>query len=358
MAKNASFKLALIGTGNIAQAHATGFGKLPGVEVVAGCDTSQRSREAFAAKFPGVRLYATWAEMFKAERELAAVSICTPNSLHCDAALAALAARLHVLVEKPMAMDAKQARRMVAAAAKARRHLTVGFQWRFDHRTRMIRSQVDAGEFGKVLYVRVQALRRRGIPNWGVFGRKDLQGGGPLIDIGVHCAEMAHYMMGSPQPVAASGGAWTYLGDKPTRAMCMWPDWDHRTYTVEDLAVGMVRFANGAMMAIETSFAAHIEKDEWNVQIMGEKGGAVWDTGTVFKDAGGYMWNMRSPILGPPHSGPDWEVIHDAKMRNFVAAARDGAPDPSDGAQGLMVQQILDGIYASAAAGREVAIRA
>ena len=67
---------------------------------------------------------------------------------------------------------------------------------------------------GKIMYGRVQALRRRGIPNWGVFGRKDLQGGGPLIDIGVHVLETTHYVMGSPKPVAASGSIYTYLGNK------------------------------------------------------------------------------------------------------------------------------------------------
>ena len=119
----------------------------------------------------------------------------------------------------------------------------------------------------------MQALRRRGIPNWGVFGRKDLQGGGPLIDIGVHMLETAHYAMGAPKPVAACGSTYTYIGDKPSNVASVWPNWDYETYTVEDLAVGHIRFANGAMLSIETSFAAHIEKGEWNFTLMGEKGG-------------------------------------------------------------------------------------
>ena len=110
------------------------------------------------------------------------------------------------------------------------------------------------------MFVKCQALRRRGIPNWGVFGQKKLQGGGPMIDIGVHVIEMAHYMMGSPEPVAAAGNTWTYMGNKKSAVVSQWPNWDYKTYTVEDLAIGQIRFDNGSILQIEASFAgAHRE---------------------------------------------------------------------------------------------------
>lgn len=354
-------KIAFIGTGGISHAHATGFSKLGDqVQIVAGCDIKQEALDNFCNKWgKDIRQYKDWKVMLKQEKDLDAISVCTPNGVHCAPTIDALKAGKHVIVEKPMAMNAKEAKAMYDAAKKAKKTLTIGFQWRFDHRTRMIRSLIEKGEFGKILYVRVQALRRRGIPNWGVFGQKKLQGGGPMIDIGVHCCEMAHYMMGSPKPVTASGNTWTYLGDKPMNAMCGWPNWDYKTYTVEDLAVGNVRFDNGAMMSIEASFCAHIEKDVWNVQIMGEKGGAVWDSATVFRDQDGYMWNMNSPVLGGGggSNGLDWNDIFNVKMRNFIEVIRDGKQNIADGIHGVMVQQILDGIYASAEAGHEVKIK-
>lgn len=355
------FKLAFIGTGAISHAHARGFAKLGNqVEIVAGCDLKQEALDKFCKEWgKDIRQYKDYRAMLRAEKDVDAVSVCTPNGAHCLPTIAALQAGKHVIVEKPMGMTAKEAKAMQAAAAKAKKHLTIGFQWRFDRRTQMIRKQIEAGEFGKILYVRVQALRRRGIPNWGVFGQKKLQGGGPMIDIGVHCTEMAHYMMGSPRPVTATGNCWTYLGNKPMQALTRWDNWDWKTYTVEDLAVGMVRFDNGAMMSIESSFCAHIEKDVWNVQIMGEKGGATWDTGTVYKDQNGYMWNMNSPFLGAGggSDGLDWTDIFIVKMRNFIECARDGKKDIADGKYGVMVQQILDGVYASAKAGKEVVIK-
>src|SRR5258708_2765192 len=133
-------------------------------------------------------------------------------------------------------MNAIEGKAMLAAAKKAKKHLVIGFQHRFEPKSAVIKRQIDDGEFGKICYVRCQALRRRGIPNWGVFGRKDLQGGGPMIDIGVHIMKTAHYLIGSPKPISASGNIYTYLGNKPMQALANWPNWDHKTYTVEDLA--------------------------------------------------------------------------------------------------------------------------
>ncbi len=107
-----------------------------------------------------------------------------------------------------------------------------------------------------------------------MFGHKDLQGGGLLIDIGVHIMEMAHYVMGGPKPVAASGHTFQYIGDKKSNVACMWPNWDHKSYTVEDLAIGQVRFEDDSVMQVEASFAAHV-KDTWDFTFMGEKGGLL-----------------------------------------------------------------------------------
>jgi predicted dehydrogenase len=183
-----------------------------------------------------------------------------------------------------------------------------------------------------------------------VFGRKELQGGGPMIDIGVHVIEMAHYAMGSPKPVAASGNTWTYLGDKPSDIESAWKGWDWKTYTVEDLAVGLIRFANGATLSIEASFAAHIEKDVWNFSLMGEKGGANWDPPQVFSDQHGYMFTHAPAFV--PHQG--WDANWAEKMRHFVEVCRDGRANIAPGESGLMVQQMLDGVYRSAAARQEV----
>ena len=137
---------------------------------------------------------------------------------------------------------------MIAAAKANDVKLVCGFQYRYHPTTQMLCRARDAGKFGDIMFVKCQALRRRGIPNWGVFGQKKLQGGGPMIDIGVHIIEMAHYIIGSPKPIAASGNVWTYLGDKKSKTVSPWPNWDHKTYTVEDLAVAGSIACDGDMV--------------------------------------------------------------------------------------------------------------
>jgi predicted dehydrogenase len=346
---SSAFKVGFIGAGGIAVHQMNHLKKLGGVEITCAADVNPASL-AKAKELQNIgTTYADYKEMLRKETTIDAVSVCTPNGLHAENTMAALEAGKHVLVEKPMAMNAKEGQRMLDAAKRAGKQLIVGFQWRFGANSELIKSQISSGEFGKVLYVRCQALRRRGIPNWGVFGRKDLQGGGPMIDIGVHIIEAAHYMIGSPRPITATGNTWTFHGNQPSNVKSVWPNWDYKSYTVEDMAVGQVRFDNGVMLTIEASFVAHVEKDIFNIQIMGERGGAVWDPPQVFKDSGGYMLN----------STPGWMPQVDnfaEKMRHFVEVCQGKRYNDAPGEHGLMVQKILDGVYASAEAGREVTI--
>ncbi|MDX1564194.1 MAG: Gfo/Idh/MocA family oxidoreductase [Phycisphaeraceae bacterium] len=344
-------RIAFIGAGGIAGAHMDRLIERDDVEIVAMADLNEEAMARKAEKYGIGQRFTDYKEMLE-KVQPQAVSVCTPNFLHAPAAIDAMNAGAHALVEKPMAMNAEEGQQMVDAAEANDRKLCVAFQWRFSPKTAFLRQAIDEGQFGDVLYARVHALRRRGIPNWGVFGRKDLQGGGPMIDIGVHMLEAAHYTLGSPKPVAASGQTWTYLGDKPAEVRSVWEDWDHETYTVEDLAVGQIRFENGAILSLESSFAAHIERDVMNFSIMGEKAGANWDPSVIYRDEGGYMINSEPHWL--PKGGH--VTIFKAKMNDFVEHVLYDKPTQIGGEEGLMVQKMLDGIYASAEAGKEVSI--
>jgi predicted dehydrogenase len=341
-------RIGFVGTGGIAFAHLNYLVKMTDVEVVACTDVSPANLEKAKTQYNVKGLYSDWREMLKNEK-LDAVDVCTPNGLHKQPTIDALNAGCHVIVEKPLAMNAKEGEAMVAAAKKNKKHLVIGFQFRYSAPVQMLKQAADAGQFGNILVMKCQALRRRGIPNWGVFGRKELQGGGPMIDIGVHVMEMAHYVMGSPKPVAATGNVWTYLGDKPSDVACMWPKWDHKTYTVEDLAIGHIRFENGAVMQVEASFAAHCE-DKWGFNFLGDKGGGTLDGPIIYRDQDGYMVHLKPDFL------PKVDAF-EVKMRSFVDTALYNKPTESPGEAGLAIQKMIDGIYESAARGREVAIK-
>ncbi len=355
--KSNKIRLAFIGTGGISASHLDALRQLPQYEIVAGCDIKPERNTWFKAHdiCQNANTYTDFNEMLKKEK-IDAVDVCTPNGVHAPATIAALNAGCHVICEKPMAMNPKECEAMCAAAEKAGKLLEIGFQWRYHPSTLMCMRAIKEGVLGDILYVKVHAMRRRGVPNWGVFGQKALQGGGPMIDIGVHQIESAHCAIGQPKPVAASGKTWTFLGDKPSKVVSMWPNWDYKTYTVEDLCVGQVRFENGILMQIESAFCSHLEENEYlNWEVMGTKGGFNFRDNTIYHDMAGTMVNSKAAYLP---IGNAWDQFFINKLQNFSDAILKGTPLGADGQEGTAVQKIIDGLYRSAAKGGvEVAIK-
>lgn len=220
--KGKKLRVAIVGCGGIAQTHLEAYKSIPEVEIVAGVDILQERLDVMESKWglPKKALFKDWKVMLKKIKP-DAVDVCTPNGVHAPAVIDALNAGCHAITEKPMGMNVKECEEMVKVAKKNKRKLSVGFQQRYHNNTEFLVRARDEGQFGNIMFVKCRALRRRGIPNWGVFGQKELQGGGPMIDIGVHLIEVAHYFMGSPKPVAASGNVWTYIGDKPSEVVSM-----------------------------------------------------------------------------------------------------------------------------------------
>ena len=145
------------------------------------------------------------------------------------------------------------------------------------------------------------------------------------------------------------------MGNKASTVKSQWPNWDYKTYTVEDLAIGHIRFDNGAILQIEASFVAHIERDVWTFNLMGTKGGADWEKPAIFTDRNDYMI-METPGYVP--GGTDFTSMFTSKLRNFIDSATIGTPQIAPGEAGLAVQKMLDGVYRSAeAGGKEVTIK-
>ena len=372
--KGKKLRVAVIGCGGIAQSHLAALKNIPEVEVVAGVDINPERLKVMRDKWgvPEKALFGAdvktgktlsqtgWRDMLKAMGgKIDAVDVCTPNGVHCQPVVDCCKAGKHAMVEKPMAMSVAEAKKMIAAAESTGVKLSVGFQHRYRPASQALIEARENGAFGDILFVKVRALRRRGIPNWGVFGQKKLQGGGPMIDIGVHMIECAYEFMGCPKPVAASANTWTYLGDKEekTHVRSMWPGWDWKTYTVEDLAIGQVRFENGAIMQIEAAFAAHIKENEVHeFSAMGTKGGCHFPSGEIYTDQNNTMVNL-TPAWSDA-KGEEWNVLFTKKLQNWVNGCLKGTELDASGYDGLNVQRILNAVYESAAAGgKEVAIK-
>ncbi|RYG40578.1 Gfo/Idh/MocA family oxidoreductase, partial [bacterium] len=208
--------IGIIGSGGIARgAHMKGYAEIPEqCEIVAVCDVNEEAAKAAADLFGVKTIYTDYNDLIKDER-IQGVSVTTPNKFHKDPTIAALKAGKNVLCEKPLSMDAAESREMCDVARESGKILQVALQSRFTGVGRFLKSYIDAGHMGDVYFARAQALRRRGVPGWGVFIDKEKQGGGPLIDIGVHILDFTLFLMGYPKPVSASGKTWDMMGKNP-----------------------------------------------------------------------------------------------------------------------------------------------
>ena len=341
-----SLRVGIIGTGGIARSvHIPNYLKCEDVKVVACSDVVEASAKSCGKEFDIPNVFTDYKKMLK-DVELDIVSVCTPNFMHKDPTIDALNAGMHVLVEKPIGMNADEGRAMCAAAKKAGKKLAMGLMTRQQSDMQALKRVIDAGDMGEIYYARAQALRRRGIPGWGVFIEKDKQGGGPLIDIGVHIMDSCLWLMGHPKPTAVSGNAYTKFGNRKD-VLGLMGQWNVDTFTVEYFAVGLVRFANGATMEIESSFAANIQNDVLDIKLLGDKGGASLDPLRIYTERNKTLYDITPVHL--PRVG-----AHEVNIRKFVQAIRDGGEVPVPGEEGLMVTEIIDAIYKSSDANREI----
>ncbi|MBA4292340.1 gfo/Idh/MocA family oxidoreductase [bacterium] len=346
-------KVGVIGTGMIANhAHLPGYFSIPDeVEVVWLCDKKADRLAENATKWGVSKTTENYHDLLN-DPEIDAVSVATPNLEHMQMTVDALKAGKHVLCEKPLSMNADQSKAMCRAAKESGKVLQVGLQYRFCGPGMFMKDYIANGHMGDIYYGRAQAMRRRGVPGWGVFTNKEKQGGGPLIDIGVHILDFTLHLMGYPKPVAATGKTWDMLGKNPKITNFM-GDYDRSTFTVEDMAVGMIRFEDGQMVLLESSFMANIEQEFFKTTLMGTKSGAEVCPGfsedpiVIFSERDKQVFNER------PVNIPDVKSSHVKEVQEFVRTIREGGESLVPGEHGLILNAIFDAVYKSSETGQE-----
>ena len=343
-----TINVGIIGTGGIGvNQHMPALAKQADVKVLAVADVNEEAAKTAAERFEVKHVFTDYKKLLEMD-EIDAVHVCTPNDMHMPPTVEALNAGKHVMVEKPIARNADEGTKMVEAARKSGKKLMVAQNMRFDAANQCLKRFIDAGDLGEIYFGRVWALRRRGIPSWGVFIDKEKQGGGPLIDIGVHVLDLTLFLMGHPKPITCSGQAFTKIGNTPGH-VGVWGPWDWKNYTVEDYAAGFVRLDNGRSLVIESSFAANIGEDKFSSTLLGTKGGAETNPLRIFGEDKGTLYDLAPVHLPKVNS-------YDAEVRGFYDAIQNNTEPPVTGEQALNVTKILDGIYKSSELGKEITI--
>ena len=351
-------KVGIIGCGGIANGkHMPALKKVAEVEMVAFCDIIVERAEKAAKEFgvEGAKVYKDYKELLK-DKSIDVVHVCTPNRSHSFITVDALEAGKHVMCEKPMAINSEEAKKMLDAAKRTGKKLTIGYQNRQRNDSLYLKAEADDGVFGDIYYAKATALRRRAVPTWGVFINEYEQGGGPLIDIGTHALDLTLWTMNNYKPKYCVGTTYHALNNQ-TETGNAWGDWDPKQFTVEDCAFGFIVMENGATIVLESSWALNITEDreacttvcgtkagarmidQGNLEINGVKHGRPYVTqlggtkGVAFYDAGG-----------------DDPAYREAKA--WIKSIIDDTEPVVLPEQAFVVTQILEGIYESAKTGK------
>ena len=348
-------RVAIIGTGGISNMHIGGYKALADrCEVVAVCDLDEQKVRNYAANHGVPAWYTDYNEMF-AKENIDAVSVCTWNSSHKGATVAALKAGCKVLCEKPMAMNRHEAQEMLDTSKATGNLLMLGFVRRFGNDADIIKKFVEGGTMGDIYYAKATYLRRCGCPG-GWFGDIDYSGGGPLIDLGVHVIDLVRYLSGSPKPVAAYGVTYNNLGDHRAAGGQSWVSTTHGftfKYNVEDFAAAMVRFDNGLTLTVEASFNLNLKNDRGDIELFGTKSGVRIDPQIeFFTDMNGMFVDVKP--FG--NSALNFDGLFNREIKHFVDCCTVGAECISPAEDGVTLMKILDAIYESARTGHEAII--
>lgn len=264
-------RIGIIGTGLISHRHMRTWSKLPGVEVVAGCDINDKVLQDWGALWSIRDLYHDYRELL-ARDDVDAVDICLHNNLHAPMSIAAMKAGKHCYCEKPMAGSYADAKLMYEASKKLNKKLAIQISSIFNLQTRMARDMVREGVLGKIYHMRSTGERRRGRPGLDFkdgfstdFFSREMAQRGALFDMGVYHISQLLFVAGIPKLKYVMGSTYQEVEIEPSLL-------EGKTFDVEELGVGLAMYENGLTLDIIESWAMNIDT-LGDTFIAGSKGG-------------------------------------------------------------------------------------
>ena len=347
-------RIALIGTGIIAQEHAKRYAEIPGVKIVAACDILEGKLNKFCDTYKIESRYADYREMLKRD-DIDAVDVSVHNNLHAPLAIAAMRAGKDCYCEKPLAGSYADALSMVKAAKETGRKLHVQLAFLYKGDTHAAKKLIDDGALGKLYHARSYGYRRRGRPFVDGYAEKEFcskhwAAGGALYDMGVYHISVLLYLMGLPKVKRVTGQVYQELDMDAGRRM-------ESSFDVEELGCGFVFFENNLTMDVLESWAIHAAEFPPSM-LAGSKGGLTFGSELVYHnevsgfplsanvDFGAEMYRSRqiNPKLG----------LYDGSQAHWIGALRGEVPLLNTAEIALQTMLVSEGIYMAGALGREV----
>jgi predicted dehydrogenase len=324
----------IIGAGNIASVHATAIQNVPDAELVAVADNVLDHAQALVKQFGGVA-YQDYQDLL-ARPDVDIVTLCVPHFLHAPITLAAAAAGKHILSEKPMAILLAECDTMIAACKKAGVNLGVIFQGRFEPLAIQLKTAIDSGELGRLLWVSANVFWHRtdeyysSAPWRGTWAK---EGGGVLINQAIHALDLLLWLTGTPSRVT---GQFRTLNHQ---------------IEVEDCAMAMLEYKNGQMGIVQATTTA-IPGFPERIEIYGSKGSAIYQKGLGqlewhFLDASKNRVDKVEASNGSAHPMDISATAHTIQFKDFAEAVREHRQPKVDGMAGRSSIELIEAIYRS-----------
>jgi predicted dehydrogenase len=344
-------KLGIIGTGWPGQMHAAAAGAIKEADLYACADVNAARRDEFVGNYGPTKVYRDYGELLR-DPDVEATLICLPNSLHFPATLAALESGKHVLCEKPPTLNTAEMKVLREEATKRGLVYYFSRQGRFTPAMRTAKDLIEGGRLGRIYHATATFVRSRGIPvgvgSW--FTEKQRSGGGALIDIGIHALDSVWYLLGTPRPVSVSAQVFrnfAHLVKVPV-------------FDVEDAAYAFIRFENDIVVRLEASWAGNLTdqvpprqyfgRELVNSVVYGTKATVRLNPLALFEDQNGSLVDV------PLQAKAGGAGVFELQLRNFLASIRGEAEPINNANQAVALMEMVDAIYASSAASREMPI--
>ena len=354
------FRVGIIGTGWIAEAHIESYLLMDDVDIVAAADLIPGKAEKFMERYgvEGVNFYPSHKEMLDSE-QLDAVSVCTYNATHAECTIYALQKGVNVLLEKPMCVTTEEAVEIMKAEKESGKLLSIGFQPRGDANMQMVKKIVQSGELGDIYYIQTGGGRRRGIPN-STFIEQKTAGIGAMGDIGCYSLDMVLNAIGYPKPLTVSGYTSAFFGPNPLYNNPA----DAARFNVEDFAAAFVRLEGGIILDFRIAWAMHPDTPGDTI-IFGTKGalripstecwnGSTGGPMTIYHDVAGEQVETVVPEIKSGNKVEDG--LFYKKIRSFLDAIAEGGEAPVPSKEILYNQAIIDQIVKSSKLGKEIEV--